>query len=269
MRLTRIVISVLLAGTLSMPAMASSNWVDDFLHRYDPSGNGPSPAQNAPQANLGQFLTTGEVPITMKFVEGAKAYGGQKAYTKQEAMQLFKDAAAVATKPFIYLSAGVSNAEFTESLELAGESGVKFNGVLCGRANWQGGVAEFARAGVDALESWLEAEGIRNVRAVNECLRAATPWSRWFAASLASVGPIKSSVGSAASVAPPSRISAGSVHIGALKQHLFAAVDFEIHVHLVAQLHRALDRRKGGLRAPHLLQRLIDLGLFDRLRRGE
>ena len=51
-----------------------------------------------------------EVPINMKFVEGAKAYGGTKAYTKQEAMRLFKDAAAVATKPLIYLSAGVEAA---------------------------------------------------------------------------------------------------------------------------------------------------------------
>ena len=44
---------------------------------------------------------------------------GQKAYTKQEAMDHFRRAADVATKPFIYLSAGVSNAEFTETLELA------------------------------------------------------------------------------------------------------------------------------------------------------
>ena len=35
---------------------------------------------------------------------------------------LFLKAAEVATKPFIYLSAGVSNAEFTESLALAGRS---------------------------------------------------------------------------------------------------------------------------------------------------
>src|SRR5271169_5975430 len=74
-----------------------------------------------------------EVPVNMKFVEGVKCFGGQKAYTKQEAIDLFHKAANVATKPFIYLSAGVSNAEFSETLELAGESGVKFNGVLCGR----------------------------------------------------------------------------------------------------------------------------------------
>ena len=64
-----------------------------------------------------------EVPINMKFVEGAKSFGGQKAYTRKEAMQLFLDAATAATKPFIYLSAGVSNAEFNESLALAAESG--------------------------------------------------------------------------------------------------------------------------------------------------
>ena len=69
-----------------------------------------------------------EIPINMKFVEGAKCFAGQKAYSKKEAMDWFNKAATAATKPFIYLSAGVSNAEFTESLELAAESGVKFNG---------------------------------------------------------------------------------------------------------------------------------------------
>src|SRR5947209_3874172 len=43
-----------------------------------------------------------EVPVNMKFVEGAKSFGGQKAYSKQEAMEHFRKAAAVATKPFIY-----------------------------------------------------------------------------------------------------------------------------------------------------------------------
>src|SRR5215468_8409949 len=60
-----------------------------------------------------------EIPINMKYVEGTKAFGGQSAYTRKEAMQYFLSAASVATKPFIYLSAGVSNSEFTESLDLA------------------------------------------------------------------------------------------------------------------------------------------------------
>ena len=117
-----------------------------------------------------------EVPINMKFVEGAKAYKGEKAYTKQEAMKLFRDAAAVATKPFIYLSAGVSNAEFTESLELAAESGVKFNGVLCGRATWKDGIPVYANQGPQAFRHWLETEGVKNINNVNERLKAATSW---------------------------------------------------------------------------------------------
>ncbi len=117
-----------------------------------------------------------EVPINMKFVEGAKAFGGQKAYSKQEAMKLFRDAAAVASKPFIYLSAGVSNSEFTEALELAAESGVKFNGVLCGRATWKEGIPVYAKQGADAFRKWLQSEGVKNINNVNERLKAASSW---------------------------------------------------------------------------------------------
>ena len=117
-----------------------------------------------------------EVPINMKFVEGAKAYGGSKAYSKQEAMDLFREAASVATKPFIYLSAGVSNAEFTESLELAAESSVKFNGVLCGRATWKDGIPVYGKQGVEAFRKWLSTEGVKNINNVNDRLKAATPW---------------------------------------------------------------------------------------------
>jgi tagatose 1,6-diphosphate aldolase len=117
-----------------------------------------------------------EVPINMKFVEGAKAYAGQKAYSKQEAMKFFRDAAAVATKPFIYLSAGVSNAEFTEALELAAESGVKFNGVLCGRATWKDGIPVYAKQGAEAFRKWLQDQGVKNINNVNDRLKAATSW---------------------------------------------------------------------------------------------
>ena len=117
-----------------------------------------------------------EVPINMKYVEGAKAYAGHTAYTRKEAADLFLKAAAVATKPFIYLSAGVSNAEFTESLELAGESGVKFNGVLCGRATWKEGIPIYAKQGADAFRNWLSTEGVKNINNVNDRLKAATSW---------------------------------------------------------------------------------------------
>ena len=117
-----------------------------------------------------------EVPVNMKFVEGARSYGGQKAYTKKEAIGLFHKAATVATKPFIYLSAGVSNAEFSETLELAGETGVKFNGVLCGRATWKEGIPVYAKQGAAAFRKWLETEGVKNIENVNQKLKAATSW---------------------------------------------------------------------------------------------
>jgi len=117
-----------------------------------------------------------EVPVNMKFVEGTKSYSGQKAYSKNEAFELFRLAAAVATKPFIYLSAGVGNTEFTESLELAAEAGAKFNGVLCGRATWKEGIPVYAKQGADAFRKWLEDEGVKNINNVNDRLKGASAW---------------------------------------------------------------------------------------------
>src|ERR1700722_11747233 len=117
-----------------------------------------------------------EVPIVMEFVEGTKAFKGEAAYSRKQAMQLFLDAAAVTTKPFIYLSAGVSNPVFIETLELAGESGVDFNGVLCGRATWKDGIKIYAEKGGKAFEAWLKDEGVKNISNVNDALKAATPW---------------------------------------------------------------------------------------------
>lgn len=118
-----------------------------------------------------------EVPINMAYVEGSKAFKGTAAYTRQQAMGHFREAAAAATKPFIYLSAGVSDEVFRESLELAAEAGTRFAGVLCGRATWQNGIPEYATGGIQALTTWLEDEGVRNITALNAVLaKAATPW---------------------------------------------------------------------------------------------
>jgi tagatose 1,6-diphosphate aldolase len=121
-----------------------------------------------------------EVPVNMKFVEGSRAFGGQKAYTRAEAMEWFRRAAAVATRPFIYLSAGVSNAEYTESLALAGEAGVRFAGVLCGRATWKDGIPVYAKQGASAFRAWLEVDGVRNINNVNAGLKAASPWYSFY-----------------------------------------------------------------------------------------
>ncbi|MBK9166789.1 MAG: tagatose 1,6-diphosphate aldolase [Bryobacterales bacterium] len=117
-----------------------------------------------------------EVPINAEFVEGSSVYKGQKAYTRAEALDHFRAAAAVASKPFIYLSAGVSNAQFTESLNMAAESGTDFSGVLCGRATWKEGIPVYGKQGVKALEDWLAGDGVKNINAVNEAIRPAKPW---------------------------------------------------------------------------------------------
>src|ERR1700682_4281819 len=57
-----------------------------------------------------------EVPVNMKFVEGAKSYAGQKAYSRKEAADLFLKAAAGATQPFLYFFAGVRNGELHPDL---------------------------------------------------------------------------------------------------------------------------------------------------------
>lgn len=118
-----------------------------------------------------------EVPINMKFVEGTKSFKGQKAYSKKEAIEYFQKTAQVTKKPFIYLSAGVSDDEFRETLELAAESGVRFNGVLCGRATWKEGIPVYAKQGVKALEDWLKDRGVKNIQALNAVLdKCAKPW---------------------------------------------------------------------------------------------
>ncbi len=119
-----------------------------------------------------------EVPVNMKYVSGTSSFGGgEAAYTRDEAKALFRAASDAATKPFIYLSAGVTDDVFRETIQLAGESGANFSGVLCGRATWQDGVAIYGKEGRGALEAWLLDRGVKNIEALNEVLhKAAKPW---------------------------------------------------------------------------------------------
>ncbi|GAC1392178.1 MAG: tagatose 1,6-diphosphate aldolase [Ktedonobacteraceae bacterium] len=119
-----------------------------------------------------------EVPVNMAYVEGSKANtDGKIAYSREEAKQAFKDAASATRIPFIYLSAGVTNEVFLESLELAAQADTPFAGVLCGRATWQDGVKVYGQGGTDALRGWLEDQGVRNIQNLNEVLaKGAKPW---------------------------------------------------------------------------------------------
>jgi tagatose 1,6-diphosphate aldolase len=117
-----------------------------------------------------------EVPINAVYCEGSSVYKGQKAYSMAEALDLYRKAADVTSKPFIYLSAGVSNDEFTENLRMAADAGTAYSGVLCGRATWKEGIPVYAKQGAKALEDWMSTEGVKNIDAVNEAIKPATPW---------------------------------------------------------------------------------------------
>jgi tagatose 1,6-diphosphate aldolase len=159
---------------------------------YDPKGaneKGLEFAKIKPQVVIGSMkeftkpqynvdVLKVEVPVNAEFVEGSAVYKGEKAYTRAEALGYYRQGAEVATKPFIYLSAGVSNAQFVESLTMAKEAGTDFSGVLCGRATWKEGMPIYATKGVKALEDWLSTEGVKNINAVNAALKGATPWTK-------------------------------------------------------------------------------------------
>ncbi|QEE28505.1 tagatose 1,6-diphosphate aldolase [Terriglobus albidus] len=157
---------------------------------YDENGGGEKTlvyAKKKPEVVSGSMAEFGkerygvdvlkvEVPVEMAFVEGTRAFKGEKAYSRAEALQHFRDAESMTHKPFIYLSAGVTNPVFIETLELSAESGTKFNGVLCGRATWYDGIPIFAKQGAKAFEDWLNTTGVENINNVNKALQAATPW---------------------------------------------------------------------------------------------
>ncbi len=157
---------------------------------YDPTGGnekGPEYAKRKPEVVTGSIAEFSqphyhvdvlkvEIPVNLQYIEGTRSYKGPAAYSRAEALDHYRRAAEAARKPFIYLSAGVSNDQFLESLEMAAEARVKFNGVLCGRATWQEGIPVYAKQGLGSLEDWLAGQGVRNIKALNERLQAASPW---------------------------------------------------------------------------------------------
>jgi tagatose 1,6-diphosphate aldolase len=134
------------------------------------------------QPRYGVDVLKVEVPVNMRYVEGTRANpDGQVAYTRAEAMEHFRQAAAASRVPFIYLSAGVSDDVFRETLELAAEAGTPFSGVLCGRATWQDGMPIYGKEGVNALRTWLLDRGVQNIQALNEVLaKGAQPWWNFY-----------------------------------------------------------------------------------------
>jgi tagatose 1,6-diphosphate aldolase len=123
-----------------------------------------------------------EVPVNVRYVEGSTANTDhQVAYTREQAKEHFRRAGEASKLPFIYLSAGVSDEVFRETLLLAAEAGTQFSGVLCGRATWQDGIPEYGKSGAPALRQWLQDRGVKNIEALNEVLaKGAKPWWNFY-----------------------------------------------------------------------------------------
>jgi tagatose 1,6-diphosphate aldolase len=117
-------------------------------------------------------------PVNPSFVSGTRtSNGAESAYSRQEAIEHFRNTASATSLPFIYLSGGSSDEMFCEMLELAAKAGVKYSGVLCGRATWQHAIPVYANEGVAPLEGWLAQRGRKNIQALNDVLaRGATAW---------------------------------------------------------------------------------------------
>ena len=118
-----------------------------------------------------------EVPVLFKYVEGFNQGADPVVYTQEEAAVYFKEAGEAATRPFIYLSAGVPADVFREELEFAGQHGANYCGILGGRATWRNGVQVYADGGRAALIDWLDTQGRENIEELNEILnKYAKPW---------------------------------------------------------------------------------------------
>jgi tagatose 1,6-diphosphate aldolase len=130
------------------------------------------------QERYGVDLLKIEVPVQLGFIPGSRFFKGEEAYSRAEAQNHLHRIGTATSKPFVYLSAGVSNGEFIETLEFAAECGSRFNGVLCGRATWQDGVTVYAQHGAKALEDWLGAMGCENIARVNRAVQAAQSWQQ-------------------------------------------------------------------------------------------
>lgn len=157
---------------------------------YDPKGGdekGPSFAEHKPEVvrkSVAEFskphyhvdVLKIEVPFNQAYVEGSRAFKGPAVHKKSQAIDFLKRCDEAAKKPYIFLSAGVSDEVFRESLELAIESGVKWNGVLCGRATWKEGIPVYAKQGANAFEAWLSDRGVKNITALNKLLEKAVSW---------------------------------------------------------------------------------------------
>lgn len=118
-----------------------------------------------------------EVPVYIYNIEGYNAYDNYNpVFTEKDAQYYYKKCSDLSKIPFIYLSGGVTNEQFVETLHFAKKSGAKFNGCLCGRAIWKDGIETYATETWDMYINWLNQKGLKNLNKVKEAIEeTATP----------------------------------------------------------------------------------------------
>lgn len=118
-----------------------------------------------------------EVPVLFQYVKGFTEDDMPVVYSQTEAADYFKKANDAATRPYIYLSAGVPADLFRKELIFAGKHGANYSGILGGRATWRDGVAIYGKQGEKALLEWLDTQGKENIDELNNILKEyAVPW---------------------------------------------------------------------------------------------
>lgn len=120
-----------------------------------------------------------EVPVSIYNIEGYEQYDNyEPVFNKKEAADFYRSCSEKSRLPFIYLSGGVTNDQFVDTLHFAKDAGAKFSGCLCGRAIWKDGVQPFAEEGKESQYRWLETTGLENLNKVKKAVKeTATPWS--------------------------------------------------------------------------------------------
>lgn len=112
-----------------------------------------------------------EVPVSIYNIEGYKVYDNYNpVFTKDEAQQHYKHCSDLSKIPFIYLSGGVTNEQFVETLHFAKEAGATFNGCLCGRAIWKDGIETYSTQNWEEYLNWLNQQGLENLNKVKKAV---------------------------------------------------------------------------------------------------
>ncbi len=116
-----------------------------------------------------------EVPVQMEFVQGTKAFKGEAAYTRSEALHHFKDAATTTHKPFIYLPR--ASVILSLSRPWNWRRRVEPASTECCAVARPGKTAlHLCQERRQSLADWLNTQGVENIQNVNNSLKTAQPW---------------------------------------------------------------------------------------------